>query len=99
QIGLEFSHETKAFRTHVRQSILLHKNGLMTTSRKLHAQTDLTIERNRERIQFYRKDLAQKTGRSLTGQRTLLDDAKQSLLQYSTRFIDFNAKNLEQLQR
>lgn len=99
QNNLVFNHTTKSFRSNVKQCIHYHKNNLLTVSRKLHAKTDLTIDRNRERLQFHRKDLTHHLRRFFADSNAYLSDARTVLSQNSIKFIGENEKKVEQLHR
>jgi len=99
QEKLAFNHETKNFKNNAKLSIQFHKNNLVQSSRKLHAKTDLNIERNRERIHFINKEIRQTSRRFLQDQNRFFDDAKLFLSQNSVQFIEKSTNSIEQLER
>lgn len=99
KVTKNFYSETKTFKSNVKHAMVFHTNLLLQTSRKLHAKTDLSIDRNRERIHYLQKDLVLYQKRLLNDRNTYLSDAEQFLSQNSMQFIDKKAKNLEQLER
>lgn len=99
QEKISFNHEVKNFKNHVKHNVQFHKNSLVQASRKLHAKTDLSIDRNRERIQFIHKELKQNTRRFLVDQNQYFDDTKAFLSQNSMQYIEKSENSLEHLSR
>lgn len=96
---MRFENETRAFRANARQNINAQRNDLLRVSQKLRAKTDLTIDRQRERIQYSGKELLAKTKRFFTEQHGQLSEATASLSQHSLKFTDLSSQKLEQLER
>lgn len=98
-VSKSFYTETKTFRSNVKHSMVFHTNQLVQSSRKLHAKTDLSIDRNRERINYLQKDILHNYKRFIQDKNLYLVDANQFLSQNSIQFIGEKAKTIEQLQR
>ena len=98
-VSKSFYTETKTFKSNVKHSMVFHTNQLIQSSRKLHAKTDLSIDRNRERINYLQKDLLHNQKRFIQDKNLYLDDASQFLSQNSIQFIEEQSKTIEQLKR
>lgn len=98
-VSKNFYSETKTFKSNVKHAMVFHTNQLVQTSRKLHAKTDLSIDRNRERVNYLQKDLVHHHKRFIFDKNTYLSDANRFLSQNSIQFIEKESKSLEQLQR
>lgn len=96
---IAFGHETKSFKSNVKLALQFHRNSLTESSRKINSKVELSIDRNRERIQFIQKNLRQNYKRYLQEKETYFDDASKFLSQNSIKYIDNKMKSLEILTR
>ena len=96
---IAFRHETKSFKSNVKLALQFHRNSLTESSRKINSKVELSIDRNRERIQFIQKNLRQNYKRYLQEKETYFDDASNFLSQNSIKYIDNKIKSLEILTR
>lgn len=99
QCNQQFNYETKTFKNNVRQTITFHTTQLVQVSRKVTSKTELTVDRNRERLQFIHKEIRQSSKRFLQDKKTYFEDSKLFLAQNSLSCIENNQKTLEQLSR
>lgn len=99
QSKTSFNHETKNFKNNVKHTLSFHSNQLIQWSRKLNSKTDLSVDRNRERIQFIQKELRQSSKRFLTDKKTFFDDATHFLSQNSINLLENKLNTLEQSER
>ncbi len=99
KVSKNFLHETKTFKSNVKHSMVFHTNQLIQTSRKLHAKTDLAIDRNRERVGYIQRELLQSSKRFHHEKRLYLEDASDFLSQNSMQFIEESIKTVNQMER
>ena len=99
QSKTSFNHETKNFKNNVKHTLSFHSNQLIQWSRKLNSKTDLSVDRNRERIQFIQKELRQSSKRFLTDKKTFFDDSTHFLSQNSINLLENKLNTLEQSER
>jgi len=97
--ALEFGHTTKSFKSNVKLALQFHRNGLSESSRKLQSKAELSIDRNRERIQFVQKNLNQNYRRFIQNTEEYFEDTCSFLSQNSIKYIESNVKSVLQIEK
>ncbi len=94
-----FSHTVKQLKSNVQTNLLTQHNKWSTLSRKLNSKSELSIQRQHERLKFIQKDLTTLSKRFHSEKMTYLDDAELFLKQNATKSMRKKREEIEVLQR
>lgn len=94
-----FSQTVKQLKSNVNTNLLTHHNKWSTLSRKLNSKSELSIQRQHERLRFIQKDLTALSKRLHSEKMTYLNDAELFLKQNTVKSVRKKYEEIEVLQR
>lgn len=94
-----FSQTVKQLKSNVQTNLLTHHNKWSTLSRKLNSKSELSIQRQHERLRFIQKDLTALSKRLQLEKMTYLNDAELFLKQNTLKSVKKKHEEIEVLQR
>lgn len=94
-----FSQTVRQLKGNVQNNLLTHHNKWQTLSRKLNAKSELSIQRQHERLGFTRKNIAALTKRLYADKLLYLNDAELFFKQHSLKTIERKKEEISLLQR
>ncbi|MBX2949418.1 MAG: exodeoxyribonuclease VII large subunit [Crocinitomicaceae bacterium] len=94
-----FSQTVKQLKSTVQTNLLTHHNKWSTLSRKLNAKSELSVQRQHERLKFMQKDLTTISKRFQLEKMTYLNDAELFLKQNATKTVRKKSQEMDVLQR
>ncbi len=94
-----FSQTVKQLKGNVQNSLLTHHNKWQVLSRKLNSRSELSIQRQHERLGFLQKNLAAFAKRFHTEKALYLHDAELFLKQNSLRIVQKKNEEISQVER
>lgn len=94
-----FSQTVKQLKSNVNTNLLTHHNKWSTLSRKLNSKSELSIQRQHERLRFIQKDLTALSKRLHSEKMTYLNDAELFLKQNTLKSVRKKHEEIEMLQR
>lgn len=99
QTNTTFNQVVKQLKLNAQNNLLTHHNKWQTLSRKLNSKTELSIQRQYERVIYIQKDLASLSKRFRSEKQTYLTDAELFLKQNALKAIQEKEEKIVVLQR